>query len=145
MIALSQSTNSNSRSVPSQRTSTASRGHTGAWVTTAVRAQAALSNACAGVAPKPRTPTSASCGKCSQHAPVSTVGTEPVIGCPRRHSGIGGGRRLLVFFVSGHDIDDFRHDAREHMTLPCKDVAFALRPESGLLHLGNGGTQRQDF
>src|SRR6516162_4661289 len=42
-------------------------------VTTAVSASAACSKACAFVAPTPRTPTSASCGKCSQCALMETA------------------------------------------------------------------------
>ena len=62
-------------------------------VTTAVNASAACSNACAGVAPKPRTPTSASWGKCSHPAWL--------IGTPRRRRSPqaaceGSGQRALM-------------------------------------------------
>src|SRR5262249_60731309 len=50
---------------PSLPTLTNPAGRTSAVVTTAVSARAACSKASAAVFPKPRTPTSAACGKCS--------------------------------------------------------------------------------
>src|SRR5262249_12997607 len=65
MIALSHSTNRSSTSGASHSTLTETAGRTSAVVTTAVSARAACSKASAAVFPKPRTPTSAACWKCS--------------------------------------------------------------------------------
>src|SRR5512139_505860 len=66
MMAFSQSTSSNSASGAAQLTSIlcVARTFSGS-VTIAVNASAACSNASAQLAPTPRTPMSASCGKCS--------------------------------------------------------------------------------
>src|SRR6516225_7962900 len=83
MIALSHSTNSNSRSGALQLTRTSDREVTVFWVTAAVKAHAACSKASAGVLPHPRMPISASCAKCS-HLAIRAACTELMIQAHKR-------------------------------------------------------------
>src|SRR5512145_2268248 len=76
-------------------------------VITAVSASAVCSKACAGVMPKPRTPMSAWCGKCSHRAAMSQhLAAE-------RRGDLGAQQRLLLALIArremhGRDAADLR-------------------------------------
>src|SRR3972149_11795210 len=93
MSALSQSTSSSSSSGAAQAISTLSTADIFAGsVITADMAIAACSKASSLELPIPRTPMSASCGKCSQR----------LLSMPRKQTA------LMVFLEAAHDFDDRR-------------------------------------